>query len=562
MKLTAQLTVFLIAVFSCSKVLAGAGVYPGSNFGLIPDGVTAAPLSYGAPRDILFDVQNRTGSINSVRVWFRANHGYVGDLKVQLIAPDGRSHLLFERTGASFPGDSGSGANLVDSQIYSFGDDFGALVGTNWWTAAGLADNDVAPAPLYRTVVSGRLGVVSPAPTTSMNETFRSAQPNGTWILRFEDGWFGVSGEVTDATLIIPDTGQTHVVTNPSDPPDGAGTLREALAGASAGDRIVFSEDLYANGLATIFVNQRLPPIPDGVAITGPGSKLLRIARFSASPFRIFHLPADRQATIQGVRIESGNEEGGFGGGIYSVGNLHLIDVDLRNNRALSGAGLFSDGRLSMLRSAVRENQASSNGGGLTIYPVDQVRISHTTVTDNEANSTGGGIFVLSQESNTEINISNSTIVANSAPTGPGIRQAGSGNSSVRLTSNLLSDQVPNLQVVGAHDYVSAGFNLVDDSGTGFLDHSGDQLNTHPGELVLDADSGLTPVLRLSMDSPALDAGIASDASLFDGRGEGFQRTVDLGKPNAEGSDGTDIGAFELTNPILFKSRFEGGTRR
>ncbi|MEE4331215.1 MAG: choice-of-anchor Q domain-containing protein, partial [Wenzhouxiangella sp.] len=260
--------------------------------------------------------------------------------------------------------------------------------------------------------------------------------------------------------------------------------------------------------------------------------------------------------------ISRGNEDGGFGGGIYSVGNLHLIDVDLFDNSALSGGGLFSDGRLTMLRSAVRGNEASSSGGGITIYPVGEVRIRHTTVFDNSAEVRGGGIYVASQPNNLEIELSNSTIAANSAPLGPGFLQAGPGNSSVRLTSNLFADQSPNLLLDGGHLFVSRGFNLADDDGGNNLTSHVDQPNTDPGELALDTDSGLTPVLRLPVDSPALDAGFAADASFFDGRGEGFRRTEELERPNAHRSDGTDIGAFELRGPFLFRSRFEGGQRR
>jgi len=538
-------------------------VYPGSNFGTIPDGPRFLPGIYGVPRDIRFHVEGRTGSIDTVRVHFSANHVWTGDLRVQLIAPDGRSHLLFARTGATTGKSFGYESNLTDTNQYRFGDDFGPLTGTNWWVAANIGDNDIEQAQLFSTVIAGGAGVEDPAPETSMNDSFRGAQPNGTWILRFEDGYREDIGEVTAAELIITDTGQTHVVTNSLDPVNTAGTLREALTNASPGDLITFSEDLYANGPSSIIVNRPLPTIPDGVAIVGPGSHLLNITRLSGDPFRIFHLPAGRQATIQGLRISRGNEDGGFGGGIYSVGNLHLIDVDLFDNSALSGGGLFSDGRLTMLRSAVRGNEASFSGGGITIFPVGEVRIRHTTIYDNSAEVRGGGIYVDSQPNNLEIELSNSTIAANSAPLGPGILQAGSGNSSVRLTSNLFADQSPNLLQIGGHTWVSKGFNLADDDGGNNLALIlSDQPDTDPGELSLDIDSGLTPVLRLPVDSPALDAGIATDASFFDGRGEGFRRTEELERPNAHRSDGTDIGAFELRGPFLFKSRFESGQRR
>jgi hypothetical protein len=391
-----------------------------------------------------------------------------------------------------------------------------------------------------------------------MTETLRTAQPNGTWILRFEDGWSGAAGEVTAAELVITDTGTTHVVTNSLDPTNPVGTLRGALSSATAGDLITFSEDLYSNGPTFILVNRNLPSIPDGVAIIGPGSNRLAVRRVSATQFRVFNL-IQGQATIQGLRITGGNPGDSFGGGIYNgAGNLTLIDVDLFQNRASDGAGLSSTGRLTMIRCAVRENESTDIGGGMSISLRQEVKIYHTTVSANSASQRGGGIFIL-EGNGSEMKLSNSTIVANTSSTDPGITTQNLQDSVLRLTSNLIAGQAPNIVAGGAGDeVVSGGFNLISDSGNGFLDQPSDQVDTDPGELVLDTDSGLTPVLRLAPDSPALDAGIATDGSFFDGRGEGFRRTEDLERPNAPGSDGTDIGAFELRNPILFRSRFEG----
>jgi len=542
---------------SATAQTAGA-VYPGSNFGPIPDGLSSGPLAYGAPRDIGFEVQNRTGSINTVRVRFRANHSYVGDLKVQLIAPDGRSHLLFERTGATSSTSRGYGSNLIASVAYEFGDDFGPIVGTNWWTAANVGPGgDIGSDLLFSTVISGGPEASVPATTTSMTETLRTAQPNGTWILRFEDGWSGAAGEVTDAELVITDTGTTHVVTNSLDPTNPVGTLRGALTNATAGDLITFSEDLYSNGPTFILINRNLPSIPDGVAIIGPGSSRLAIRRLAATQFRVFTL-IQGQATIQGLRITGGNTGDSFGGGIYNgAGNLTLIDVDLFQNNASDGAGLLSTGRLTMIRCAVRENESANIGGGLSIILLQDVKIYHTTVFANSASQQGGGIFIR-DGNGSEMALSNSTIAANSSSANPGIRTLNLQNSVLRLTSNLIAGQAPNIVAGGTGAaIVSGGFNLASDDGSGFLGQSSDQINSDPGALVLDDSSGLTPVLRLPVDSPALDAGISNDGSFFDGRGEGFARTVDLDQTNAGGSDGTDVGAFELRGPIVFRSRFE-----
>ena len=92
-----------------------AQIFPGTNLGAIPDGAGEGQANYGAPRDVEFNVAGTIGTVGNIEVSFSAAHTWVGDLKVSLIAPNGTSHLLFERTGSTSNtgGDSGSNANLI-----------------------------------------------------------------------------------------------------------------------------------------------------------------------------------------------------------------------------------------------------------------------------------------------------------------------------------------------------------------------------------------------------------------------------------------------------------------
>jgi len=67
--------------------------------------------------------------------------------------------------------------------------------------------------------------------------------PNGTWVLRFEDGWGGDAGEVTGAELFLPPAGITRTVSNNNDSGPGSGItnfggdltlLRSTVVGNSA----------------------------------------------------------------------------------------------------------------------------------------------------------------------------------------------------------------------------------------------------------------------------------------------------------------------------------------
>jgi hypothetical protein len=100
----------------------------------------------------------------------------------------------------------------------------------------------------------------------------------------------------------------------------------------------------------------------------------------------------------------------------------------------------------------------------------------------------------------------------------------------------------------GYTNYVSAGFNLhVDPS---FLTNwlSSDKLQQDPRIGPLEDNGGPTRTHALLAGSPAIDAG-TSGGLAFDQRGQ--PRPLDHpGVPNAPGSDGTDIGAFEV-DPVL-----------
>lgn len=93
---------------------------------------------------------------------------------------------------------------------------------------------------------------------------------------------------------------------------------------------------------------------------------------------------------------------------------------------------------------------------------------------------------------------------------------------------------------------VSDGFNLVDDETCG-LDQASDHPNEEPVLGALADNGGATPTMALGAGSPATDAGTALDS--VDQRG--LTRPVDLAAvPNDAGSDGSDIGAFEIQAPV------------
>jgi hypothetical protein len=94
---------------------------------------------------------------------------------------------------------------------------------------------------------------------------------------------------------------------------------------------------------------------------------------------------------------------------------------------------------------------------------------------------------------------------------------------------------------------ISQGYNLSSDAGGGVLTNVTDLMHTDPMLGPLQANGGPTWTHALLPGSPAIDRGFNFSGSLTDQRDEGFARTLDdLFVPNALGSDGTDIGAYEV----------------
>ena len=168
------------------------------TLGAIPDGVSGTCYATpGTPKDVTFTVSGLSGAPTSVSVTMNLNHTWLGDVRATLIAPNAASHLLFGRVNSIANSNCGSSNDFNSANALTFID----TATTNFATAAGT--NPVVPTGNYRTVPSGPYTSVPPAPTT-INTAFAGvANPNGTWILRLEDGTLDDTGDITAASLTI-----------------------------------------------------------------------------------------------------------------------------------------------------------------------------------------------------------------------------------------------------------------------------------------------------------------------------------------------------------------------
>jgi hypothetical protein len=247
-----------LGAFRISSTQTGFANYaavPGS-LGAVPDGTSPTPGSWGAPRDVQFNVTGITRKVARVEVSFTMGplHPWAGDLEVTLISPAGvRSHLIFSRTGFYDPTNSPFGDGSDVAGPYTFTD----AATANWWiTAAATNDAASIPAGSYRTSAAGPSGAV-----TSMNLTFTglpASQANGTWTLRFRDGATPDTGSVSAASLAITQLRKTPILDFDADIKGDFALVRN-LAGAY----IWFIQN-GAGFSAISFGASGLAPIPAG----------------------------------------------------------------------------------------------------------------------------------------------------------------------------------------------------------------------------------------------------------------------------------------------------------
>ena len=264
---------------------------------------------------------------------------------------------------------------------------------------------------------------------------------------------------------------------------------------------------------------------------------------------------------------------GGSAGGAAINSSGTVADSVISDNTAGASAGGIRMQGAKLRSSTVSGNAVTAGDGGGVVasgskYGVSS-KIEGSTISGNTASGAapydgrGGGVAAASFEGGGEqVVVRNSTIAANTAPRGSGVffyTDVESEDPSVRLQGTIVADNGPGGDLLSQEATpaapvsipagFSAGFSLIERPGsvTPFGDPSGSNLiGVDPQLAPLAANGGTTQTHALAPTSPAVDAAQAGPA-VTDQRGQ--PRTVDAAATNATLSDGTDIGAFELTDP-------------
>lgn len=233
-----------------------------------------------------------------------------------------------------------------------------------------------------------------------------------------------------------------------------------------------------------------------------------------------------------------------FGGGIYNVGTITLIDTTVSDNILLGfnlsggGGGIFSSGTMTMTRTTVSGNSTIGRGGG--IYNLDQtLTIINSTISGNTALN-GGGIF----NRFGTVNLTHVTLTGNTATDNGGGIWNFSGTAT--LANTIVSG---NSAATAADDcaggITSLGYNLAGDASC-TLGGTGDLNSTNPLLGPLADNGGQTLTHALFLGSPAIDAVPLLFCTVT---------TDQRGVPRPQGA-ACEIGSFEIA---VLKGRMTGG---
>jgi hypothetical protein len=222
-----------------------------------------------------------------------------------------------------------------------------------------------------------------------------------------------------------------------------SGSLPGECAAGSGADVISLAASFSLYRLTTVDNTtdgpNGLPSITSEITIVNSHASAVR-SFIDRSPapgtpdFRVLHVAATGNLTLEEVLIENGH--GDNGGGILNHGTVTLDDSQIIGNEANNGGGIYNDkGTVTLTNSDILGNEATIDGGGIFNDGGTVNLANNSIISNNNADVSGGGI---KNDNGGMVDLTDSTIRENTAGNdGGGIDNYRQGT--VRLANSLVS---------------------------------------------------------------------------------------------------------------------------
>ena len=238
----------------------------------------------------------------------------------------------------------------------------------------------------------------------------------------------------------------------------------------------------------------------------------------------------------------------GYGGGVYAEtgtettiegstinGNEVRITATPVDSTRSDGGGIWSDGLIRINRSTISGNTARVDFGGVRVpHNFNDTVVTNSTIVGNTAGRAGGGIGKdYCNLSCTSLTLGNTIVAKNVGGSQPDLIHSGNPN----------NDRDTGIS--------SLGYNLIGSTAGAprYAAQPTDIIGVDPNLGPLADNGGLTPTHALQPGSPAIEKGFRSFPNTAASDQRGVSPNDDPNIPNAEGGDGSEIGAFEIGAP-------------
>jgi hypothetical protein len=327
------------------------------------------------------------------------------------------------------------------------------------------------------------------------------------------------------------------------------GSLRQAIANVAAGETVDFDTGLSGGTIVlgsqvtldkTLMIDGSM--LADGVTISGDDAS------------RVFEIGADSDVSMQKLTITEGLAPRNGGGISVLDGTLHLTDCTVTQNEAgFLGGGIFvaQAGALELISSTVSNNSASQ-AGGIFLFSPATVDVTSSTITGNLSAGNGGAII----NNGGTVTITSSTITGNTAQFGGGIQQDGAGSETLQLDNSIVAGNSaptgPDINMTSG-TVNATGSNLIGINTTVEAEFPASPLTGTSSEPLnvllapLGDYGGPTQTMALRSGSPAINAAGVT-AITTDQRGFTRVGTPDIGAYESGNAAGYSVWATEMIN--------------